>query len=287
MNVMLTGATGYIGNNILKKLSVNNNIFVHAVCRRENLLDSYSKLNNVKVYTGDLSNIIPVEDKVDVIIHTAARTPELNVSFCEYVKSNIIATNNLLKYALINNVNLFIYLSAISVYGNIEKSMVNEDTPVKPKDYYSITKYIAESLLDSENRKLNSFIFRLPIVIGREMKNGWFYDTYRRIEEGLNVKIYNKDSLYNVISIGDLCQLIENCIYRNISGCNVFTLTAKNLLTIGDICKKIKKSTKSNSIIEEVKSCKSSFCISYDKAESMLDYKPSDATDVIECYLNK
>ena len=52
MKIFITGATGYIGNNLAKKLADNGNI-LHALCRNENT--NLLSHPNMKIFKGDIN----------------------------------------------------------------------------------------------------------------------------------------------------------------------------------------------------------------------------------------
>ena len=55
MHIFITGATGYIGNNLAKRLAKEGNI-IHALCRNTESADL--KHANIKVFNGDITDIV-------------------------------------------------------------------------------------------------------------------------------------------------------------------------------------------------------------------------------------
>jgi nucleoside-diphosphate-sugar epimerase len=58
MKIFITGATGYIGNNLAKKLADNGNI-LHALCRNENT--NLLSHPNIKIFKGDIIDRLSIE----------------------------------------------------------------------------------------------------------------------------------------------------------------------------------------------------------------------------------
>lgn len=107
MNILISGYKGFIGSNLVKKLSAHKIIGVDLV-DGNNILDS-----------NFVSALFEYYD-IDVVIHLAA-TPGVGYSVDhseEVLKNNIIGFDTLAKIALKNKVKHFIYASSSSVYGD-------------------------------------------------------------------------------------------------------------------------------------------------------------------------
>ncbi|WP_413385406.1 NAD-dependent epimerase/dehydratase family protein [Bacillus velezensis] len=74
MKILLTGATGFLGNNLLKKLTEIENITIILLLRKTSNLDKIKKFNfkiNKVYYNEEGIEKIFFENNIDVIIHTA------------------------------------------------------------------------------------------------------------------------------------------------------------------------------------------------------------------------
>ena len=105
MNILITGHKGFIGSNLVKKLS-NHTIIGVDLKDGNNILDS--------------NYLDSVMDGVDVVIHLAAIAGVgYSVEHSEEVlHNNIIGFDTLAKAAIKHNVKHFIYASSSSVYGD-------------------------------------------------------------------------------------------------------------------------------------------------------------------------
>ena len=75
-NIMITGATGFIGSHLIYEL-INNEYNVAILCRKESKLDKFKNIiNKIKVYKVDdnINKIIMAlnEFKPNCIVHLAA-----------------------------------------------------------------------------------------------------------------------------------------------------------------------------------------------------------------------
>lgn len=159
MNYLITGAAGFIGSHLCKKLIQEG---AHLIAL-DAFTDFYSrsiKENNVQPLVShprfelipadileiDLDNII---DKVDVVFHLAAQ-PGVRTSwgadFSIYTKNNIDATQKLLEAAKTSKLKKFIYASSSSVYGLSPQLPMTETSTLHPYSPYGVTKLAAENL---------------------------------------------------------------------------------------------------------------------------------------------
>jgi len=162
MNFLVTGAAGFVGSHVCRKLA----LLGHNVVAVDNFNDYYSpslkilrcrnllEELNVNVLNVDLTNIEEVKIlfkkyQLETIIHLAAqpgvRTPIAESS--KYIMNNIVGFSNLLQTSVITEIPNFVYASSSSVYGNHENSIFLEDQRSgMPTSVYGATKLSNEIL---------------------------------------------------------------------------------------------------------------------------------------------
>ena len=178
MNILVTGAAGFIGSHTAERLQSLG----HNVIGVDNFSDYYDielkKLNvkaieekGVNVITFDLrtSNLIEeLPNNIDYIFHFSAQPGNSSAStFEDYFSNNIIATKNLIDYAMqLPNFKLFVNIGTSSIYGL--EATFTEDVSPKPASYYGVTKLAAEQLVlqKSREKQMKSCSLRLYSVIG-------------------------------------------------------------------------------------------------------------------------
>ena len=220
-NIFLTGSTGFIGSNINSYL-ISKGYKVTCVSRKK-----INKKNFIKL---DLTKKIKFKPKkkFDCIIHCASISPndKKNYTFNDYFLNNVVSTNNIIDFAINNKIKNILYLSSISVLGNINDSIISNKTDIINPTYYGITKLIAENLL-IDNEKVNSLAIRLPGVLGKNSVRNWLTKTLINLKTDKNISIYNPNSKFNnCIHVSDLYQLI-------ISFLNNSKSKIKDTITIG------------------------------------------------------
>lgn len=173
MNVLLTGASGTVGLEVLHQLAplgnVNLTVFDKLNARTKQIFAPYK--NSIKVIYGDISrseDIGKIPDGLDAVIHLAAIIPPLadEKPGLTY-KVNVLGTKNLLEHleATSPDVHL-LYSSSIAVYGDrVENPNIHVNDPLLPgnEDIYAKSKIEAEKLI--ENSSIHWTIFRLAAIM--------------------------------------------------------------------------------------------------------------------------
>lgn len=178
MKILITGAAGFIGSHTAERLRASG----HDVIGVDNFSPYYSlklkQLNAIALKNADipilicdlrdpnLSSVLPTD--VEYIFHFAAQ-PGISATstFEDYFTNNIIATKNLIDYALeCKNLKLFVNIGTSSIYGL--EATFTEDAAPKPASHYGVTKLAAEQLVlqKSREKEFKACSLRLYSVIG-------------------------------------------------------------------------------------------------------------------------
>lgn len=174
MKVLLTGATGFIGAQVLEQLTERGDA-VRVLVRQETLkradrVRHLKRREGVEIIAGDLSDkdaVLRATKGVRTIYHLAAMIPKPGVRETEVVNANVGGTESLLRAAVENKVRRFVFASTVSLYGHT-LSPAKEATPLDPKGVYGRTKFEAEKLVRSYHNppSLETVILRFSHVYG-------------------------------------------------------------------------------------------------------------------------
>jgi nucleoside-diphosphate-sugar epimerase len=168
--VLVTGATGFLGSYILKELRGRYDII--CVGRNAERLNELTKEDyTLSCIKADLSDIKEVEKfpKTDIVVHSAALSTVWG-SKGEFVKNNITATENIIKYCKQKKIKRMVYISTPSVYSekrdrfNVKEDDFNKDNRL---NYYIETKIAAEKIvLESKSSDFEVVVIRPKGLIG-------------------------------------------------------------------------------------------------------------------------
>lgn len=192
--ILLTGATGYLGIHILKDLLERKDLIIYVLVRNSEKISGKNKLNNNWFYyfnsqlkTEDLSRIHFVEgdieskylgfsnsnydylvNNIDIIINAAANVNHFATEESSY-NTNVKSIHNLISFAKDKNKKEIHHMSTISIAsGSIEDkdsstfSEYDVDISQKPSNIYIDSKIEAEKLLIAYREEgIETNIYRL------------------------------------------------------------------------------------------------------------------------------
>jgi nucleoside-diphosphate-sugar epimerase len=160
MEVLVTGANGFLGKAIVKELEKGNNLF------------SLSRTSgNYKI---SLEREVPgFKQSFDLVIHAAGKAHSVPKTESErklFYDVNVTGTENLLKgFENARIPKQFVFISSVSVYGQEFGKDINERHKLEAKDAYGLSKIEAEVLV-TEWCKIHNVvctILRLPLLVGK------------------------------------------------------------------------------------------------------------------------
>ncbi len=173
--VLVTGANGYIGKAVCRKL-VESGYLVRGTVRTQDKVNELPTgveawiTGNIDEYSGWHE----VLDGVDRVVHTAGRVhvkeKPTKHSLELFRNVNVIATKNLAEAAAAMSTKSFVFLSTVAVYGkDSTEEPISIDSPINPVTFYGQTKWDAERNLREIFRKSATklTILRPTMVYGK------------------------------------------------------------------------------------------------------------------------
>lgn len=161
MKVLVTGATGFVGGHLVKRL-INDGYSVRALVRKGRDIRGFD--GRVEISYGDITESDSLDNavrNVDVVYHLAAMVKEAGVPDSLFWKVNVEGTRNLLEVSHRLGIKRFIHVSTCGVHGDIKNPPASEDSPFNPEDIYQKTKIESEKIAFGFKEK------GLPVVIIR------------------------------------------------------------------------------------------------------------------------
>jgi len=230
MNIIVTGATGFVGSAVVGSLVNQSHKLQVLIRNKTNFL-----ADEIKQYQFDLEKLdvllLPTDlfSNIDCVIHTAARAhimkDEVSDPLTEYRQVNVDGTVNLARQAAAAGVNRFIYISSIKVNGEqtqLAKPFTADDAPA-PEDDYGLSKAEAEvALLQvADETGMDVVIIRPPLVYGPGVK-GNFSTMIKVVQKGIPLPLGSVHNLRSLIGIDNLVDLIITCIDHPAAANQVF-----------------------------------------------------------------
>lgn len=286
-NILITGATGFVGSNLMTRLS-SLGAKVYGISRSES-----KKEDIYKVSILNLSGIneFVKNKKINICFHLAAEALVEIGQKDPYrtFKVNTEGTLNMLEIARKNDLKKIIIASSAHVYGKNKAPYLEEYTPRPSRPYETskaCTDLIAQSYADS---------FNLPVLIPRFVNiygpgdlnfNRLIPKTIRSVLQGKNPEMWGGGAKREYLYIDDaldayisLAKLSDDLMEKN----RIYNFGSGELYSVKDLIERIIVLSEKKVIIERIGDQRSdeiiSQYVSSRKANKMLRWKAKYGID--------
>lgn len=241
-NILLTGATGFVGLVLLNKIE-DSNLVVLGRKSPEN----YDGIFHQYEIDGD-ADFSTALDGIDAIVHCAARAHIMNDDALdplnEFRMVNVEGTLNLAKQAAAAGVKRFINISSIKVCGESTsdyKPFVVDD--MAPSDHYGVSKMEAENALRelALETGMEVVIIRPPLVYGPGVKAN-FLNLLKLSATKLPLPFGSINNKRSMVYLDNLVDLIITCIDHPNAGNKIFLASDGDDLSLSRLLRLIRKS---------------------------------------------
>lgn len=191
--VLVTGAVGFIGTNLVEKL-LNDGYFVYGMDVEKNR-SYYNKRfedRDFKMIWSDVCDIFDYDQLKDIkrIYHLAASA---DIAKCEDepfndLYNNIYGTQAVLEFMKRNDIEEIVFSSSSAVYGEGPTPMKEDMRDMRPISYYGASKLGAEAYIHTyaNNHGIKASIFRFANVVGPWEHRGVIPDFIKKLRENNN-----------------------------------------------------------------------------------------------------
>lgn len=234
-SLLFTGASGFLGNNILDTLRKTYSVDTLGISQIDN-------------YNINISKDIPVlKKKYDVVLHAAGKAhvvPKNEQEIKQFYDINVQGTMNLCTALENCGVPLsLIFISTVAVYGCETGILISEDHPLDGTSPYADSKKIAEKYLqDWCNRKHVSLTILRPALLAGINPTGNLGSMINGIKKNRYLSVCSGRSKKSMAMASDIAKLIpilenKNGIFNLADSQNPSFSQLENL-----ICKQLNKS---------------------------------------------
>ena len=261
MQILITGAAGFIGFNFSKYLLNTSNATIIGIDSLNNYYSKKLKKDRVRELSKykkflffeinilnkkKLEKIFKIK-KIDLVINLAAQA---GVRYSlekpsEFVDNNIQGFYSLIDVAKKYKTKKIIYASSSSIYGDTKKFPLDETQKVMPKNIYALSKKINEEMAEVFSRQYDiSFIgLRFFTVYGEWGRPDMFMMKYLTSSYNQKINFYlnnygkhTRDFTY----IFDVCEIMSKLVFikKKIKH-EIFNVCSNNPQKLTDIIKKI------------------------------------------------
>jgi nucleoside-diphosphate-sugar epimerase len=229
--VLLTGSTGYIGQNIVRLWSQQHELVT--VC--------IDRLTGFDFSEPEWKVRLP-ERHVDIVIHLAQsrRYREFPAGAQDMFRVNVVSTVELLEWARTHGVRRFVFSSSGSVYVS-HAERLTEKAECAPSSMYAATKLSAECLLQPYGRFFEIVIARLFSVYGPDQRHMLIPETIQRVRTGQEIPLAGGAGIYlTPLFIDDCVKAISTLAVTPLEKDSiVLNLAGDEVISLGEIVEQI------------------------------------------------
>lgn len=293
--ILITGAAGFIGSNLIRSLlqdgrynviGLDNFDTFYSRAEKERNISDFSNDKNFRFYEGDIRNKADLDalDDIDVIVHLAAKAgvrPSIKDPIL-YQEVNVGGTQNLLEFAKRRKITQFVFASSSSVYGINEHVPWSEDDKLMPISPYASTKLSCEMLghVYSYLYGIRFLALRFFTVYGPGQRPDLaIHKFFKSIINGQPIPVFGDGSTSRDYTyVGDTVRGIEAAITYESSNFEIINLGNHRTVTLSQLILAIEESCGKKATIDRQPEQPGDVPQTYadiHKAQKLLKYHPS------------
>ncbi|NCR96767.1 MAG: NAD-dependent epimerase/dehydratase family protein [Microcystis aeruginosa L311-01] len=216
-NLLVTGATGFIGGHLLPLLH-QQGWKITAAVRDDFRHPASIPIKTIKV--GEIDGSTDWHETlegIDTVIHLAARAHIINDTIpnpeTEFIRVNTEGTANLAKQSIEAGVKHFIFISSLGAMGSFSKEILTENSHCKPDTHYGRSKLKAEQALIQLAKDINmTWTIIRPTLVYGPGNPGNMDRLMKLIKRGLPLPFGAIKNRRSFVFVGNLVAAIITCL---------------------------------------------------------------------------
>jgi len=299
-NIIVTGCAGFIGSHLCERLLKDGSFVIgidnfdpfYSRSIKESNMNKFKNNPNFRFLEFDLSDKEELNKqlkgiKADLIIHLAGKAgvrPSIENPE-DYIRANIISTQNILSFMKDNDIKKLAFASSSSIYGNTKDTPFNEEQNVnKPISPYAFTKKACELLNYTYHALYGIDILNLRFftVFGpRQRPDLAIHKFTKLIINNQEIPMFgdgttSRDYTYFEDTINGIC-LSAEYLFNHKKVYEIINLGNNHPVKLLDLIATIEKATGKKAKIKQLPMQSGDVEITYaniDKAKKLLGYQP-------------
>jgi nucleoside-diphosphate-sugar epimerase len=232
-SLLITGATGFIGKHLTKRL-IQNGYPVRAIARHEKSIYVLPGLSWVYGNLADPDFLLSATRRVSTVFHLASVTPYFG-GYSDIWSTNVAGTKSLLNACIKNGVEKLIYVSSVAAYATPLSSVVDETERLGGLDSYGRSKAHAEYLIT--NSPVASVILRPCQVYGEGDLSNFTHNLKKLLQLPILPIASGKDNSLSLLHVEDLVSAIIKAATQPISIGQEYNIAGSEPISLEEMAK--------------------------------------------------
>lgn len=216
MNVSITGATGFVGENLIDYLSPIDNINIQRL--------------NLRISDWEMAG-------VDAIVHLAGKAHDLKKTSNpeEYYQVNFDLTKKLYDAFLVSDAKKFIFISSVKAAADVVKDILTEEPIPNPQTHYGKSKLMAEEYIQNQPLLVGkSYYILRPCMIHGPGNKGNLNLLYKFVQKGIPYPLAAFHNSRSFLSVINLCFVIKTLLEKEVSS-GVYNVADDEALSTNEV----------------------------------------------------
>ncbi len=294
--ILVTGATGFIGRNLIDRLLLEKSN-THVLVRNSKDAANFKKMG-VGAFVADLTDSKSLRKfprGIDIVFNLAGGLPYHKLSDEEYFKINVDGVRNLMEVCIKRKVKKVVHISTVGIYGEVVKDVDEKNRPV-PVGVYAKSKLAGEKIVMEYSKKLKVVIVRPTIAYGPYDTRPVVLSIFKFLKKGFFVLIGGGENYFHTVFVSNLVDGLILAATKKSADGKDFIIADEPCLRFKDLVLTIQNAMLNNSYVLNVPIEIAKLTLGFvfprkldfmtatkkyriDKAKKLLGYKPKIGLD--------
>ena len=229
MNILITGITGFVGQNLKKYIDKYSSCHTIGISRKAEGKQTKSYQDLTPEFWNQTTCFYPSSWK-------SSRFEKNTSEDEDYFEANTELTKKVFKQFLESNCEVFVYMSSVKAVADTVEDILTEETQPIPKTAYGKSKLAAEKYLLSQEPSKGKRVYILrPCMIHGPGNKGNLNLLYHFVKKGIPYPFGCFENKRSFVSIDNLCFVIKELIENKSIPSGVYNISDDQDLSTNEL----------------------------------------------------